>query len=332
MRPKYLLPTIAALIKGRNPFLLTGAPGVGKTEMIKQAAEIAGCDTMILHPVVDDPTDYKGLPGFVEGVAQFMPFGNLKKMMEADSPLLVFLDDLGQADVLVMAAAMQLILERSINGKRISDHVTFAAATNKREHGAGVSRMIEPLKSRFVTIIDVEVNSHDWVEWAIPNGIDPMIVSFIEFRPDFINKFEPSIDMTNSPSPRTIKHVDDLLRMDIPQAALLEVISGAAGQGFAQEFMAFRRLKDELPDIRMVFRNPEGVKVPEKPDVKYAFIGALVGHLDAEKVNAFSIVVKKFPPEFQTVAWRMAQSKVEGLYNTDQWMEYLKNNIGYLTV
>ena len=66
-----------------------------------------------------------------------------------------FLDDLGQAPMSVQAAAMQLILARRINGFKISDKVIFMAATNRREDKAGVTGILEPVKSRFAWIVEL---------------------------------------------------------------------------------------------------------------------------------------------------------------------------------
>ncbi len=66
-----------------------------------------------------------------------------------------FIDDLGQATPAVQAAAMQLILARTLNGHRVSDHVVFIAATNRRTDRAGVSGILEPVKSRFATLVEL---------------------------------------------------------------------------------------------------------------------------------------------------------------------------------
>ncbi len=126
-----------------------------------------------MHPVVSDPTDFKGLPGIIGDKAEFLPFGDLRQMIEADKPTIVFLDDLGQAPAVVQAACMQLLLARQINGKKISGHIVFIAATNRREDRAGVTGILEPVKSRFKTILDLEVSADEWTEWAFKNNMPP---------------------------------------------------------------------------------------------------------------------------------------------------------------
>jgi hypothetical protein len=136
----------------------------------------------------------------VDGKAEFLPFGNLRKLLNATVPTLFFLDDLGQAPQGVQAAAMQLLLAREINGQKISDYVSFAAATNRKEDRAGVSGILEPVKSRFVTIINVETNADDWLRWARRNGLPEELLMLIKWRPELLEKFKATADMTNSPA------------------------------------------------------------------------------------------------------------------------------------
>ena len=112
--------------------LITGAPGTGKSDIVDQATREAGAELIISHPVTSDPTDFKGLGALVDGEAKFLPFDQLKDLITATRPTVFFLDDLGQAPPAVQAAAMQLILARRVNGHKVSDAVTFIAATNRK--------------------------------------------------------------------------------------------------------------------------------------------------------------------------------------------------------
>jgi MoxR-like ATPase len=171
--PKQLREILILAIKNRLPILIKGRPGVGKTDIVKQAAEACNARLIISHPVVSDPTDYKGLP-FADPdgkTARFLPFGDLAELRTAQEETVFFLDDLGQAPAAVQAACMQLILARRINGHQISDHVTFLAATNRREDKAGVMGILEPVKSRFSAIVELVPDALEWSEWALKENL-----------------------------------------------------------------------------------------------------------------------------------------------------------------
>src|ERR1700733_3892079 len=112
--PKQLAELLAAMIPARLPLLITGAPGIGKSDIIGQAAHAAQADLLISHPAVADPTDAKGLPWPKTGTdeATFLPFGELAHAIKSTRPTVWLLDDLGQATPAVQASFMQLILAR----------------------------------------------------------------------------------------------------------------------------------------------------------------------------------------------------------------------------
>jgi MoxR-like ATPase len=152
MRPTDLLLLLSSMIVNRLNLLITGAPGIGKSDLVNQAARAADADLILSHPVVEDPTSAAGLPWIVDGHARFLPFGMLERAMNATKPTVWFLDDLGQAPAATQASYMQLLLAREVNGHKLSDYVTFVAATNRRTDRAGVSGILEPVKSRFCSI------------------------------------------------------------------------------------------------------------------------------------------------------------------------------------
>ncbi|NIP22341.1 MAG: ATP-binding protein, partial [Phycisphaerae bacterium] len=141
--PSQLHDALVPLVKARLPVLVTGQPGQGKTDIIKQVADELGYDLLITHPVVDESIDYKGFPFPYtdekgKPKAAFIPFGDMQKLLTAKKPLVHFADDAGHAPKAVQAAYMQWILNRAINENKMSDMVTFVAATNRKEDKAGV--------------------------------------------------------------------------------------------------------------------------------------------------------------------------------------------------
>ena len=106
MRATQLLETLKFSIENKFPVLIKGSPGVGKTAVAIQACAETDTELIISHPVVSDPTDFKGLPFPVKGgtEATFLPFGDLLQLIKAEKPTVFFLDDLGQAPASVQAA------------------------------------------------------------------------------------------------------------------------------------------------------------------------------------------------------------------------------------
>jgi hypothetical protein len=266
---------LGAAIAARLPVLITGAPGIGKSDIVDQAAKTASADVILSHPAVSDPTDAKGLPWVVDGSATFLPFGELQRAISADRPTVWFLDDLGQATPAVQASFMQLLLARRVNGHAISDHVTFIAATNRRSDRAGVSGILEPVKSRFASIVELVPDVDSWCSWALDHDVPPELIAFLRFKPDLLCAFTASNDLVNSPVPRTWSHAAKILTLGLPTGVQHAALSGAVGDAAATELLAFLRLYAQLPSIDQILLTPTTAPIPTAPASLYAVASAL---------------------------------------------------------
>lgn len=324
MKASELKRTLTTCMSAKLPVLIKGAPGIGKSDIVAQAAEDAGFELIITHPVVEDPTDKKGLPGIVEGQAEFLPYGDLRKMMDADQPTVVFLDDLGQAPPAVQAANMQLLLAREVNGQRISEEVTFVAATNRKEDRAGVSGILEPVKSRFATIVELEVDIDDWCEWAFDHDILPEVVAFVRFRSDLVlNPQRPTGDIVNRPCPRTVAFASKLISLGLDS---VEVLSGACGEGFAHELVAFLKVFKTMPNIDAILMNPDSAPVPEEMSSRYAVSMALVHKATEDNAGRIIQYAVRLPVEFTVLTIKSILKNVPEAANCSEFVQWAAKN------
>ena len=277
MNPCDAKAALAAMIEARLPALLVGAPGVGKSDIVGQAAHAAGAEMILSHPAVSDPTDAKGLPWPDKDseTATFLPFGELARALRASRPTVWFLDDLGQATPAVQASFMQLVLARRIDGHALPDCVSFVAATNRRGDRAGVAGILEPVKSRFATILEIEPDLDSWCAWAYGAGVPGELIAFLRFRPELLHKFEPTLEIVNSPCPRTWANVGKLLGAGLPEGLEYACVRGAVGEAAAVEFVSFLKVWRELPNPDAVLLDPGAARIPAEPSALYAICVAL---------------------------------------------------------
>lgn len=273
VKPSELVELLTYLIKAMLPVMIVGKPAMAKSALIAMVADMLGFKLLVSHPVVEDPTDSKGLawihPGGIE--AQWLPFGDMVALMEADYPLIYFVDDLIQAPSAVQASKMRLFLDREICGKRISDKVYLIAASNCREHKAGGSGgIIEPLKSRFATIVELVADLDESCQWYMEHGMPAMLVAFLRFKPELLHAFEPSADMTNSPNLRGWENVGKMMKLGMPRELAYKAYAGAVGMSTAHALSAFEDCMTELPNLDSIIANPEKAKMPVKVEVHHA--------------------------------------------------------------
>jgi hypothetical protein len=169
-----------------------------------------------------------------------------------------------------------------------------------------VSGILEPLKSRFHGIWELEPELEPWIDYEIIHGMSPMLVAFMRRRPNWLtggdDGWKPQPDIVNQPCPRTIEHLSASINMSLPKEIRPTAYAGAVGQGMANEYFQFEQLLVSMPDLDVVVKNPRGAEAPSSPDIMYAMIGALHSRMNRGNLaNIYLYTDKHFPLEMQAV-------------------------------
>ena len=123
-------------VQKKKPFFIHGAPGIGKSSIVKQIANEKSVGFIDLRLALMDPTDLKGIPFYDKDshTALWAPPAFLPK----DGEGILFLDELNAAPPSVQASAYQLILDRQVGEYILPDGWAIVAAGN-REGDRGVT-------------------------------------------------------------------------------------------------------------------------------------------------------------------------------------------------
>jgi hypothetical protein len=311
---------LAALLPTRRPLYLWGPPGVGKSSLVRQAAQQTNLDLRDLRAVLLDPVDLRGLPRIDKDSALWCPPAFLPK----DGDGVLFLDELAQAPPLVQAGCLQLVLDRRLGEYVLPEGWCVVAASNRQEDRAGAHRLISPLLNRFIHI-DLEVSHDDWQDWAVQAGIAAEVRSFLRYRPTLLFQFDPTTNQRSFPTPRSWEFVSQVLP-HTPEDLWHSVVSGCVGDGPAAEFVGFARMYRELPDLDQVLQQPSAAPVPREPAVLYALVGALVERCrkgDPVVLGNFVQYATRLPDEFSVLAMRDAlaiNNKLIALPAAQAWL------------
>lgn len=279
MRATNLITTIKSLVEQKVPTFLWGAPGIGKSSIVKQIAEDKRVGFIDLRLALMDPTDLKGIPFYDKEshTALWAPPAFLPR----DGEGILFLDELNSAPPSVQASAYQLILDRKVGEYELPEGWAIVAAGN-REGDRGVTyRMPSPLANRFVHF-EMEVDVQDWRLWAYKKGLDERVISYISYRSEHLFTFDAKSDIKSFATPRSWEYVNKILKSTITKELLLDTISGAVGRDVAVSFLSFAKVMNKLPDIENILKTGSG-EYSDEVDVLYALSTGLVsGYLKSQ--------------------------------------------------
>ena len=272
VRATDLIVTITSLVEQRVPTFLWGAPGIGKSSIVKQIAQDRGVGFIDLRLALMDPTDLKGIPFYDKEshTALWAPPAFLPRHGEG----ILFLDELNSAPPSVQASAYQLILDRKVGEYELPSGWAIVAAGN-REGDRGVTyRMPSPLANRFVHF-EMEVDVEDWRLWAYKKGLDERVVSYISYRSEHLFTFDAKSDAKSFATPRSWEYVDKILKSTITKELLLDTLSGAIGREVGVSFLSFAKVMNRLPDIENILKTGNG-EYSDEVDVLYALSTGVV--------------------------------------------------------
>jgi hypothetical protein len=170
-------------------FLLLSAPGMGKSEMVYDAAREAGLPCRSLLGTQIAPEDVSGIPRIIGERSVFCPPRIL--LPERPEPFCLFLDELPACAPDVQKAFYSLLLERRLGEHALPAGTWVVAAGNRLQDRALVRAMSSALVNR-VTILQLRVDIDEWLAWAQRSGVRSEIRGFIATVPDALMRPVPA--------------------------------------------------------------------------------------------------------------------------------------------
>jgi len=289
------------------PFMLWGAPGVGKSSIVRELCvelEIGFIDIRLAQM---DPVDIRGLPVPREERVEWL-LSSLWPREPGSRGILLF-DELTAVDRSLQVAVYELILDRRLGTLYdVPPGWLMVAAGNRVTDGAVTTTMSSALANRFCHL-EVTPDLEDWLAWAATAGIHPDVTGFLRFRPECFHDMEGDLER-GWPSARTWDRVSEMLhRGELSERGMELMVCGLVGLGAGREFMGFMDWSSRIPDVERLLANPQEFEFPRRADQRHALCSALVYYLwngTAEnlerRLDAFVEIGKRMPSDFAAMA------------------------------
>ena len=296
--------------------MLWGAPGVGKSQAVRQIAKEIERGTGKRAVVTDvrlllfNPIDLRGIPTANEDKTLAVWLKPQIFQMDDSNEVVnvLFLDEISAAPPSVQAAAYQITLDRVVGEHKLPDNCIVIAAGNRVTDKSVAFKMPKALANRLLHI-QVEGSFTAWNEWAVGYGIHPKVLGFLSFRQTYLMEFDGSNDDLAFATPRSWEMVSNLLyAVSDDVEKMYPMIAGLVGTGVATEFRTWVKVYRELPKIEDIFdgKNPP---LPKNTDSMYALTASMAAyareHKDEMRRIANSIVyATRMPPDFAAILMR----------------------------
>ena len=239
--------------KLRHSILGLGAPGVGKSQIIRQIGKKYGNKVIDIRLAQMSEVEIGGLiyPNESRTKTVWLAPDILPNEERDGKNTILLLDEITSCTKRVQVAAYQLILDRRIGQYQLPEG-TFVIALGNREDDDGVYiRLADPLADRF-EIHYIDSDFEVWKEdFALKYGVHPYVVDYLTYNPSSLHTQSHDVDAMVFATPRSWERVSDILKLDsdFKKPVVRNKIRGNVGDVEAAQFLAFLEQMVEVDDM-----------------------------------------------------------------------------------
>jgi hypothetical protein len=284
------------------------SPGMGKSSLVHSIATEFEAKLIDHRLSTSSPVDLTGFPVFENGKANFSPF-EMFPTADQDLPKgkngwILFLDEFNSAPKSVQAAAYKLILDRAVGQHQLHPACAIVAAGNLATDRAITNPLSTAMQSRLVHI-EMELSHREWLEdVALKQNYDPRVIAFLNYMPGKLMDFKPDHNEKTFCCPRTWEFVNRLIQGKELTQKKTKLLAGTITSGVAVEFVNFTSVYQNMPTIRQILSDPEGMFVPTDPPTRWAVISHLMEKVTPDNFKDVCVYVNRFPSDFRVLFFR----------------------------
>lgn len=188
-------------IKSQKNLFLFGRRGVGKTEIILQAAKECNVKVNYINLSVIERPDLAGYPDIhsTGDVVNFKSPAYLPSLKNASPDSVILFDEVDKAPPEITAPLLEILQFKQINGNKINALCCILTG-NLSSEGAYSNAINTALLDRGAKYI-LSFNFEKWVDWAKAHQVHDLVLGFLRSNPEFAcGKIDDACYA--SPSPR----------------------------------------------------------------------------------------------------------------------------------
>jgi hypothetical protein len=308
-----------------SPVMLIGPPGVGKSALAAELADMMGLPLLDVRATYMDPPDLLGLYDTRDGRTYRLP----PAWMPLDKPVLLLLDEINAAPMSVQVACYQIILNRQCGDAKFAKGTYVMGAGNRLEDKAAATRMSTALNNR-LGHIEMRADGVQWLSdffWKHPlvDSKPESVVcigQFLEWQKSSIHVFDPNSKENAFPSPRTWEMVMRICATDRSLETQSRAILQTIGSGVGTMFNTFRHCLADIPSIGVILGNPTTAPIPDNMSARIATCSSLAQDASHSNVDAIFKYVCRMGKEEQFFTANLMPRFCQGIDRTHAYAKW----------
>lgn len=216
----------------KRPVLLMGAPGIGKTAIVEQAAAECGIAflsyTMTHHtrqsavglPLIKEHS-FQGKSCSITEYTMSEIIGDVYRVMEGSGLTegILFLDEINCVSETLMPAMLQFLQYKTFGSHSLPEGWVIVAAGNPVKYNR-FAREFDVVTLDRVKYMELEADLDSWREYALSRNIHSSILSYLALKPDNFYVFRHTERGREFVTPRSWEDLSNILEtyeaLDLP--------------------------------------------------------------------------------------------------------------------
>lgn len=247
-------------------------------------------------------------------VTRFVP--NESFGLHLGKPLLIMWDELGKAMQPVINAISRFINEGQLGQYKLPAGSLQFATTNLSVEGVG-DRLLPHIRDRMCRVRMRKSTNVEWVEnYAIPAGLDPIVIGFAIEYPQAFESFEdvedpnsntmiyhPKQQRMNFVTARSLTKSSHILQATthLPDDVRIHALMGMVGETAAMHIMTLNRLNEDIPSYERVVADPANCALPKSGVSSVMLATKLAMRVEDDTMGKCMTYIERLPKETQAL-------------------------------
>lgn len=318
--------------KNQRPLLLIGPPGIGKTQIMEQISK--ECQIGLVSYTITHHTRQSavGLPFIQEKEFQGKTYSITEytmseiiasvysKMEETGlKEGILFIDEINCVSETLAPTMLQFLQNKTFGNQKVPAGWIIVAAGNPSEYNKSV-RDFDVVTMDRIRYIHVETDYYVWKEYAISKHIHPMILSYLELKPNNFYTVSTSVDGMEFVTARGWEDLSYLLYTY--EKMLLEI-----SQDTIYEYLHHEDIAEDVFAYYLVYKKYQddyGIDDILNGDVSSSIYARLFNADFDERVSVVNLVMDGLLRQVNIYSFEK--------HCTDLWFGFLKNYRNHMDV